>query len=133
MNLLLFLFAIPFAIIIFSIILQKLIHSPTLVALAVFSIFIILAITVFDETFFILAVIYAILAYITAVLTRIVKSFISRCVNNQQAYSCGIVDNINSQNEISLSSEGEQNSGCCNCEGNDMVIDKRNVNRKCWR
>ena len=130
MNLLLFLFAIPFAIIIFSIILQKLIHSPTLVALAVFSIFIILAITVFDETFFILAVIYAILAYITAVLTRIVKSFISRCVNNQQACSCSIVDNVNSQDEISLS-EGQHNNGYC--ERNDMVIDKRNVNRKCWR
>lgn len=132
MNLLLFLFAIPFATIIFSIILQKLIHSPILVALAAFSIFIILAVTVFDETFFILAVVYAILAYIAAVFTRIIKSIIDRCSNNQQSCSCGIIESINTHNEANVSEE-QNNNNYCDCERNEMIIDKRNMNRKYWR
>lgn len=125
MNLLLFLFAIPFATIIFSIILQKIINSPILVALAIFSIFIIIAVTTSNETFFILAVVYAILAYIAAISTRLINRIIERCGNNNQS----IIDINNSI----YSNEVENENNCCRKNTDEIIIDKNNVNRKYWR
>jgi len=132
MNLLLFLFAIPFAVIIFSIVLQKLVNSPILVAFATFSVFIILALTVFGESFFIFSVVYAIISYVAAVLTRIIGNFIERCCNNGHQGNCGIIETINSNNDLNLSVESNNNN-YCDCERKEMIIDKRNVNKKCWR
>ena len=77
MNLLLFLFAIPFAVIIFSIIIQKIINSPILVALSVFSVFIVIAAALQDDTYFIAAAIYTILAYIFAATVRLINNIIT--------------------------------------------------------
>lgn len=131
MNLLLLLFAIPFATVIFSIILQKLIKCPILVALAAFSIFIILAVTVFDETFFILAVIYSILAYVAALLARIIGNIISRYYgNNQIAGACECDEKLMDGNQgiyegFSGSSQNQEKSS-------ELIIDKCGCRRKGW-
>ena len=68
MNNLLIFFAFPIAVIIFSIVLQKLLHNPFAVAALVFAAFIVVTFAAFDETFLIATLAYTILAFITAVL-----------------------------------------------------------------
>ena len=53
MNLLLIFFAFPIAVIIISVILQKLLKNPILVAAFIFAIFIVITFADFDETFLI--------------------------------------------------------------------------------
>lgn len=68
MNTLLIFFAFPIAVIIFSIVLQKLLHNPLAVAALVFAVFIVITFAVFDETFLIATFAYTVLAFITALL-----------------------------------------------------------------
>lgn len=68
MNTLLIFFAFPIAVIIISIILQKLLNSPIAVAALIFAIFIVITFAFFDETFLIAALAYTILSFITAFL-----------------------------------------------------------------
>lgn len=117
MNYLLIFFAIPVATIILSIVFQKLLGSPILVALTFFAIFLIVTFAAFDETFLIFAILYTILAYITAAITR----FICRLINCQNSNNC------NCNNEDDTNNEGENNddsiSNCeniCNCMRNSI-------------
>ena len=72
MNTLLLFFALPIAVIIISIALQKIFHNPFLVAAIIFAIFLVITFLVTDTmTFLISTIIYTIIAYITAVLTQI--------------------------------------------------------------
>ena len=68
MNTLLLFFAFPIAIIIFSIVLQRLLHSPITVSALIFAVFIVITFTVFDQNFLIATLAYTILSYITALL-----------------------------------------------------------------
>ena len=70
----------PIAVIIFSIALEKLLNSPILVAAIIFIIGLIIALTVFggSANAIIAAFVYAIIAYITALITN----FINRLFNN---------------------------------------------------
>ena len=77
MNIL-FLFIFPIAIILISIVLQKLLNSPILVAIPVFAVFLILAYTVYTTDFIIYVIAYTIIAYITA---QLVKLFC--CIKNR--------------------------------------------------
>ena len=68
-------FALPLATILLAIVLQKILKSPILVAITFFSIFIIVAFTVFLDTLaeaLIAAIIYTIIAYITAYIVMII-------------------------------------------------------------
>lgn len=126
MNLLLFLFAIPFAVIIFSIILQKVINNPILVAFATFSIIILVATITTEEIFYILAIVYTIISYIAALLTRIIGNIINNCGNNisQTNWNNQILQS--NQNNV-VESNNEYNNKA------DIIIEKSNMNRKCWR
>lgn len=115
MNLLLFLFAIPFITIILSIILQKLINNPILVAFATFSVFLLLAAITLDENYYIFTIVYALISYIAALFTRIIENIRNRCMNNQN-------------NIISTSITSELNDEICN--KSDIIIDKNNMNRR---
>lgn len=68
MNLLLIFFAFPIAVIIISLILQKLLKNPVLVAAFIFAIFIVITFAFFNEIFLIATFAYTILAFITAFL-----------------------------------------------------------------
>jgi hypothetical protein len=126
MNLLLFLFAIPFAVIIFSIILQKLINNPILVAFATFSIILLIAAITMDEIYYILAIVYTIVSYIAALLTRIIRHIIENCGNSlsQTNWSSQILHG-NQSNVIDIDNEYNNKS--------DIIIEKNNMNRKCWK
>ena len=70
MNIL-FLFIFPVAIVLISIVLQRLLRSPILVAILVFAVFLILAYTVYTTDFIIYVIAYAIIAFITAFIFRL--------------------------------------------------------------
>ena len=72
MDTILIFVVLPLATIIFSIALQKLLKCPLLVAAIVFALFLILEYTEFETGFIIAAIVYALLAFITAFLTCLI-------------------------------------------------------------
>lgn len=108
MNTLLLFFALPVATIILSIVLLKILKCPTLVAATFFAIYLILAFTIFGTDFLIFVIVYTILSYITAVLTRLICNIlerINRCFNNERGG--------NNQN-CCINSDSNTNSNICN-------------------
>lgn len=94
-NLLIF-FAIPLAVIIFSIALQKILKNPFLVAGIIFSIFLIIVLAFFDTIYLIAVVAYTIISFVTAVLTLL---FCRWLANNQ---ICNAICNSNSNSNDDL-------------------------------
>lgn len=106
MDLLTF-FAFPIATIIMSIILQKLIKNPLLVAAFIFAIFLIVAFAAFDEAFLVAVLVYTIIALITAFLTCIFCNH-----NNDENSICeNISDILGSMSE----NNGTGNDSNCGC------------------
>ena len=93
MNIL-FLFIFPIAIILISIVLQRLLRSPILVAILVFAVFLILAYTVYTTEFVLYALAYAIIAYITAQLFRLICCLKNRIHCPQESICPGRGNNI---------------------------------------
>lgn len=92
MDTLLLYFALPIAIIILSIVLQKILRCPILVGATFFAILLIVAFTAFDSSFLIFVIIYTILSYVTAVLTRLICNLLEKfadCFNNGEKCICG--------------------------------------------
>ena len=107
MNILLLFFALPISTIILAIVLQKVLKCPILVAATFFAIYLIVAFAIFDSGFLILVILYTILAYVTAVLTRLI---------------CNIIERIN---------QCERNSNCnnnCDCSNNLATVNSLNNN-----
>lgn len=107
MNNLLLFFALPVATILLSIVLQKILNCPILVAITAFAIYLIVTFSAFNETFLIYAIVYTIIAYITAAVTRFIMRIIE-CQNNQnnQSNDSNICDDININSDT---------SNICNC------------------
>jgi len=72
MNNLLIFFAIPVATVILSIVLQKNLKCPLLVAATFFAIFLIVTFAAFDASFLVFAILYTILSYVTSVLVKVI-------------------------------------------------------------
>ena len=72
MNTLLFFFAFPVAVIIFSIVLEKLLKNPIIVASLIFAVFLILTFAVFGDNFLIATLAYTILSFVTALIIQII-------------------------------------------------------------
>ena len=85
----LFFIVLPLATILISIVLQKLLKSPILVAILVFVVYLILAFTVFTTEFLINAIIYTILAYIAALLTCFIQRVLAERDDEDDWCSCG--------------------------------------------
>ena len=84
MNTILLFFALPISTIILSIVLQKLLKCPILVAGTFFAIYLIVTYAV-DANLLIFAIAYTIIAFITATLTKVICNLIekiSNCFNN---------------------------------------------------
>ncbi len=75
-------FALPVATIILSVVLQKILKSPILVAATAFAIYLIVTFAAFDEGFLIYAIIYTIISYLTALLTRFICCLIRNNTNS---------------------------------------------------
>lgn len=119
MNNLLLFFALPVATVIFSIVLQRIIKSPILVALTAFAVYLIVTFAAFDETFLVFAIVYTILAFIAAVLYNFIKRLI-RCNNN----------NSNDSNSNTDDNDDEDDCGCgCGENTNGCNCGTREINR----
>ena len=92
MNALLIFFALPIAVIIISIALQKIFKCPFLVAGIIFAIFLTVTFVIGNLNFLVATIAYTILAFITAVITNII---------------CRILRELDRR-------EGEREAGCCN-------------------
>lgn len=84
-NLLLLFFALPVATIIIASVLETLIKCPISVAALAFAIYLIVTFAIFDASFLVFAIVYTILAFLAAVITRAILNFI----NNDDDDDCG--------------------------------------------
>ena len=108
MNNLLIFFAIPFAVVVISIALQKLLRCPFLVAGIIFSTFLVIGFAISNLNIVIAGIIYAILAFITAYLTMLISRM--RCQNQN--------NNINNTNNVNNINNTSNNINTCNCRFN---------------
>ncbi len=107
MNTLLIFFAFPVATIILSVVLQKLIKSPILVAAIFFAIYLVIAFAFFDATFLVAAIIYTLLAYLTALIVKLL-CHICRFLNNEQEATATTIT-VNTTQPVNNNVNG------CNC------------------
>lgn len=141
MNILLIFFALPIAVIIISIALQKILKCPILVAAIIFAIFLIVTFIVNNLNFLIAAIVYAIISFITAYLTCLIGRILARfgdriscgcrrenqCGCNQNEEGCtyqisnsdglsariNVIPNANNNNN----NNGNNNNCCCRRRG----------------
>ena len=99
----LFFVILPLATILISIVLQKILRNPLLVAILVFAIYLILAFTAFTIEFLINAIIYTIIAFVTAVLAKIICCLINKIGDK-------IDCNENNDNNLEEAIEGLEDS-----------------------
>lgn len=108
-NLLLLFFALPVAIIILSIIFETLINCPIKIAGITFSILLIVTFAVADETFLIFTILYTILSYVVAWIT---KQWCSNQEDDNNTCLNTLIQNVNNQ---SLQNTLNQNTSSCGC------------------
>lgn len=126
MDLLLY-FAIPVATIILSIVFQRIIKSPLLVAATAFAIFLVVVYSI-DSTLLIYAIIYTILSFISASIAKFVCNHIGEngIIRNIQAQNIETTNldtnmlnsntaNVNTLNANNFNVDDNDSSGCgCN-------------------
>ena len=119
MNVLLIFFALPIAVIIFSIVLQKLLKCPIIVASIIFSIFLVVAFIVDVNNFLVATIAYTILsfiaAYIVMIICRVLNSLPMEDNSTSRRANCFSDTNNNSATQ-NLSVTG---STSCSCTQND--------------
>ena len=122
MNNLLIFFAIPVAVIIFSIVLQKLLKCPILVASTIFAILLLIAFTNFTTTFLVAVIIYTILSFIVAYLTMIIQKILRNLQNHNMCGCCQRnLDNMVNIETLGNNSNNDLNNGC-GCDNDNNVI-----------
>lgn len=111
----LLIFVLPISTIILSIVLQKVLKCPMLVAATFFAIFLIIAYTTtLGTNFLIYVIIYTILAYVTAVLTRLICNILVRygnCCCNYTNCVCG--NNANTTLRTNVVGNCGSSDNCC--------------------
>ena len=98
MNTLLIFFALPIAVIIISIALQKIFKCPFLVAAIIFAIFLIVTFAIGNLNYLVATIAYTILAFITAVLTNIICRILRELDRRERESNCCNRRNRNSNN-----------------------------------
>lgn len=135
MNTLLIFFAIPVATIILAIVLQKILNSPLLVAATFFAIFLIVTFAAFDVSFLVFAILYTLLAFITAIIVRFICCLINNsnnpCIRNiQNSGICGDNDSANDDDDDD-ENHNSNNSGCgCNRSATNPYYTRRYMMRR---
>ena len=131
MNILLLFFALPIAVIIFSIVLQKILNCPILVAGVLFAIFLILSFTVFSVVFLVATIIYTLISFITATIVSLIERF-KKCIRDRicpdESNHC-TSNTSNTSNLLTIQSrcggnenECENGNSCGNSNGNLLTI-----------
>lgn len=129
-TLLLIFFALPIAVIIISIALQKIFRCPFLVAAIIFAIFLVVTFAIGDLIFLVATIAYTILAFITAVITKIVCRIIREldereCRRERRRCGCSNSDTNNNGTQL-LSINGECSNNTNN--GNLLTISSNGCN-----
>ena len=140
MNTLLLFFALPVATVLLAIVLQKILKSPILVAITFFAIYLIVAFAAFDETFLVYAIVYTLLAFITAAIVQAICRLIKRCFkincdnesDNTNCVCCNL-ENINNSlesiNDSLNNNNNDDDSNSCGCNrGESFTVP--NFNRR---
>ena len=133
MNLFIF-FALPLATILLSIVLQRILRNPILVAISFFAIYLIVAFTAFLDTLaeaLIATIIYTVIAYITAYLVMIICRlrqkfchFRSEDITNKNIRRCRCENNNeNTENNLLRIS--------CSCGNSDRSSDLLTIDSNC--
>lgn len=126
MNTLLFFFAFPVAVIIFSIVLEKLLKNPIIVASLIFAVFLILTFAVFGENFLIATLAYTIISFVTALVVHLLcrneenehnirdllEDLLSNNNNNDNESVCDTVEDLLGNNSNSNSNNSNCGCGC---------------------
>lgn len=119
MNLLLLFFAIPLAVIILSIVLQKLLRCHWLVAATFFAIFLIVTFAVGDIRLLIFTLVYTIISYVTALIFRAICNFSCNGITLRNINARNINTNTLIANQLVGNDNDdidENNNGCdCSC------------------
>lgn len=116
-NLLLLLFALPIATIILASVLETLLNCPIKVASIFFAIFLVITFAFFDATFLIFAIIYTIIAFLAAVITRFIIKLIrcENCDENEETTNSATINTVNATINAQNISNGLDNNSCgCN-------------------
>ena len=135
MNNLLIFFAIPVATIILSIVLQKILRSPFLVAATFFAIFLVVTFAAFDESFLVFAILYTLLAFLTAIIVRFICCLIHNsdnpCFRRNSIASEGICGNSDVSDDNDEDNNGSNNSGCgCNRSMTNQCYQRKYMMRR---
>ena len=138
MNSLLLFFALPVATVLLAIVLQKILKSPILVAITFFAAYLIVAFAAFDETFLVYAIVYTLLAFITAAIVQAICKFIKRClkincdniIDDNNCVCCNLENINNSLESINDSlNNNDDDSNSCGCNrGENFAV--QNFNRR---
>lgn len=107
MNFLLLLFALPIATIIIASVLETVLKNPISVAALTFAIYLIVTFAAFDASFLVFAILYTILAFVSAVITRAIINLVNDDDDD-------IIDNGNNDNS--------NNNNSCGCGCNNRNI-----------
>ena len=138
MNTLLIFFALPIAIIIISIALQKIFKCPFLVAGIIFAIFLIVTFAIGNLNYLVATIAYTILAFITAVLTNIICRILRELDRREEANNgnlltissngCNGVENDLLTINASYPNNNSNNTGSCSCNtSNDSIAVRAKV------
>ena len=139
-TILLIFFAIPLAVIIFSIALQKILKCPALVAGIIFAIGIIITFIIGSLILLAATLVYTFISYITALITCL----INRCCHRDDDNCCrrNRSWNNNENDLLTISSRCQNNrngdlltinSSCANGNTNNLLtISSNNNGRDCW-
>lgn len=112
MNILLLAFALPVAVVIISIALQKILKCPFLVAGIIFSIFLVVTFAINNLSLLIATIIYTLLSFITALLTSLICRIKNNCMNLQTtSNNCGCEDTDNTVTISTVDNTCRRN--CC--------------------
>ena len=114
-----------------SIVLQKVLNNPLLVAATFLAIYLVITFAFFDASFLVFAILYTILAYVTAVLTRWICRLIRMLENqnnncNDRTTTRPITINTSPYSNVSVASDAtlipannpSRINGNCNCRCN---------------
>ena len=124
MNTLLIYLAFPIAVIIFSIVLEKLLNNPIIVAALIFAVFLVVTFAAFDENFLIATFAYTVLSFITALITKLLSEreenkhnlcdmLEQALANNSENNSvCDTVENLLGNNTNNNSNTSSCGCGC---------------------
>ena len=122
MNNLLIFFALPVAVIIISIALQKILKCPALVSAIIFAIFLVVTFVINNLNFLVATIVYTILSFITAFITCLICRILRRMSNN----NCCCNNSVQEVNEVLQLSNGNEivensnNVSTCNYQINNQ-------------